>query len=296
LKGCFVGITGMDFVFYQKGNPKENRKSKTNKYTNLVGGPAANAAITYSLLGGKAFLVTAIGDSPMGLIMKDDLVNKYNIELFDVIKGKLSLPFISAVSINMLNGDRTIWSGQNLAEYSTNNFTFEDFTDVNFCLSDCNLFEISLKVLKTARQSKVPIVLDAGSWKNEMEFYLKHADFAIASSQCETPGYKDFFDAGKYCNVKNIAVTDGKDKIKWVSENFHGDINPPIVESKDTLAAGDIFHGAFCFYKFDKNLSFEKSLEMASIVASESVKYEGPFTWAENLSKEILWKKYLQIL
>jgi len=293
LKGYFVGITGMDFVFYQEGFPVENSKSKTCKYANFIGGPAANAAITYSLLGGKAFLITAIGDSPLGVIMKEDLANRYSIEIFDVLKGELSLPFISAVSINTLNGDRTIWSGQKLLDAMNAYDIPVDFSDVKFCLSDCNLHEISGKVISSVKECGIPVVLDAGSWKNEMEFFIKHADLAIASNQCETPGFKDFFEAGKYYNVKNIAVTDGKDKIKWVSENFHGNINPPIVEPKDTLAAGDIFHGAFCFYKFDKNLSFEKSLEMASIIASESTKYEGPFTWAENFSKEFLWKKYL---
>lgn len=280
MKGLFTGITGMDFVFYQEGFPSENFKSKTCKYTNFVGGPAANAAITYSLLGGKATLVTAIGDSPIGVIIKNDLENKFKVEVIDVISGNVALPFISAVSVNTLNGNRTIWSGQQ-SNYNPDKFNLNiNFSDAVFCLSDCNLFEISQQVIDLACKSGVPVVLDAGSWKEKMPFYLKASKYAIASGQCETPGFKDFFEAGTHYGIKNIAITDGKNEIKWKSGKITGEILPPYALTVDTLAAGDIFHGAFCFYKFDKNYDFERSLVMASVVAAKSTEYEGPVAWA----------------
>ena len=52
-RGYFVGLTTMDYVFYVDSHPRKNSKVKTNHFTRLVGGPAANAAITYSLLGGS---------------------------------------------------------------------------------------------------------------------------------------------------------------------------------------------------------------------------------------------------
>lgn len=54
IKGLFVGITSLDYVFYSDNNPAPDSKIITKEYERYVGGPATNAAITYSLLGGDA--------------------------------------------------------------------------------------------------------------------------------------------------------------------------------------------------------------------------------------------------
>ena len=64
-RGYFVGLTTMDYVFYVNSHPQKNSKVKTNHFTRLVGGPAANAAITYSLLGGNATWAETLRWSPV---------------------------------------------------------------------------------------------------------------------------------------------------------------------------------------------------------------------------------------
>ena len=72
----------MDYVFYVDSHPQKNSKVKTNHFTRLVGGPAANAAITYSLLGGNATLVTCLGNTAESDVIKETL-QKFGVTVFN---------------------------------------------------------------------------------------------------------------------------------------------------------------------------------------------------------------------
>lgn len=55
-KAVFIGLTGIDYVYYLDEFPEENNKCKTVEYAKYIGAPAANAAITYAALGGRCDL------------------------------------------------------------------------------------------------------------------------------------------------------------------------------------------------------------------------------------------------
>ena len=160
--------------------------------------------------------------------------------------------------------------------------------DGAFCLSDCNLFESAIRVLREAKKENIPIVLDAGSWKDQTGQYLALADEVIASEDCRPPDSAqlpesadsvkpmDFIAAAGYFGVENIAVTRGERPIIWKDPHTEGVIEPIPVKAKDTLGAGDIFHGAYCFFRYEQNMPFPDSLRRASEVASFSVRYFGP--------------------
>lgn len=275
--GVFVGLACLDMVYYQNSIPSENKKSKTNNYNVFIGGPATNAAITYAMLGGSSVVISSIGDSELGKILKKELCEDYGVEVIDCASGLDILPSIASIAINVTNASRTIWSGQQLV-YNINDEYLKDVVkNADFCFSDCNLPELSMKVLHDAQEKSKPIVLDAGSWKNKFELFLSVADDVIASADCIPPSHNnDFMVAASQYAVENIAITNGEDFIKWKNGSNEGTIQPPLVEAKDTLGAGDVFHGAYCYYRFEKNLSFPESLLRASEVASLSVQYFGP--------------------
>jgi len=74
------GLTGLDSIYYVDGIPKENNKIKTHDYKSFIGGPAANAAITFSLLGGEAILITYLGNSQIAMSIKEELTSLYGIK------------------------------------------------------------------------------------------------------------------------------------------------------------------------------------------------------------------------
>lgn len=51
VKGLFVGLCTKDILYYTDDIPAHNHKSKTEDFATYIGGPAANAAITYAALG-----------------------------------------------------------------------------------------------------------------------------------------------------------------------------------------------------------------------------------------------------
>jgi sugar/nucleoside kinase (ribokinase family) len=65
--------------------------------------------------------------------------------------------------------------------------------------------------------------------------------------------------------------------IKYLSQGKSDAINVPNIQPTDTLGAGDIFHGAFCYYILQENFSL--ALEKAASIAAKSCKYFGTRRW-----------------
>jgi sugar/nucleoside kinase (ribokinase family) len=78
--------------------------------------------------------------------------------------------------------------------------------------------------------------------------------------------------------VKKAAITRGEKPIIANEGEVNLLVEIPKVKMIDTLGAGDIFHGAFCYY-YAKNKDFHESLKQAAEVAAVSCKYRGPRTW-----------------
>lgn len=265
-KAVFVGLTGIDYIYYLDEFPQENNKCKALGYERYVGGPAANAAITYAHLGGDATLITAYGNSSESRIITEEL-SSYNVKVINVAADN-TLPGISSICISK-DGKRTIISGQN--KYKTIDLSTIPLDEYSLALFDCNQQDVSLPLLE---RISCDIVLDAGSYKPNVEKFLRRAKTVISSEQFRDDEGRDIFTM-PYENITNRAMTRGGKSIR--TEN--GSIEVEKVECVDSLAAGDILHGAFCYALLEKEYEFEKALEYASGVASESVKYKGPRAW-----------------
>ena len=78
--------------------------------------------------------------------------------------------------------------------------------------------------------------------------------------------------------ISKFAVTRGALPVIYFDNDTVKEIPVPEVPAIDTLGAGDVFHGAFCYY-YAKGLNFAKALEEAVIVAANSCKYFGTREW-----------------
>jgi sugar/nucleoside kinase (ribokinase family) len=144
-------------------------------------------------------------------------------------------------------------------------------------LSDGHLPELALPILRRARETGVPTMLDGGSWKPWTAELLPWIDIAVVSSRFAPPGVADVL-AFLRARVGAAAVTAGPGPIRWTAGPGSGAIRPPPAAAVDTLGAGDIFHGAFC-HAFAESRDFSASLAAAAGVASRSCAFWGPREW-----------------
>lgn len=265
-KGVFIGLTGIDYVYYIDVMPEENSKCKTNEYATYVGGPAANAAITYAALGGDATLISAYGSSHESSLITSELT-ELGIKVINVALDN-KLPGISTICITK-EGKRSIISGQN--QYEQLNLSGLNLDEYDFALFDCNQPDISLPLLE---QVSCDIILDAGSYKENTDKYLKKANIIISSEQFKDNAGRNIFDM-TFNNDVMLAMTRGEKSILTRT----GEIAIEPTDCVDSLAAGDIFHGAFCYAFYEKEYNFEHALKYASEIASRSVRYKGPRMW-----------------
>lgn len=264
VKGLFVGLCTKDTIYYTDSLPMHNHKVKTTEFATYIGGPAANAAITYAALGGDATLATCLGNSMESHMLIEQL-ERYGVKVLNYSDYD-TVPNVASIVVTE-DGKRTIVSGQQ--PFSVNKEF--DLAGYQFILFDCNQQEISLDILNKS-DDKV-IVLDAGSYKPNMNMFLDKADIIIASEDfADEKGNKVFSLGGK---AEHRAITRGDKSILYNGK----ELLVYKTDAVDTLGAGDIFHGAFCYAYFERENNCEDALLFAVKVAGESVKYQGPREW-----------------
>ena len=108
-------------------------------------------------------------------------------------------------------------------------------------------------------------------------FFCNRADFRPPGSPagCQPSQILDYLAAS---GVTYSAITRGEKPILFYNGDTYGEIPVEQVNVVDTLGAGDIFHGAFCYY-FSRLNDFEAALGEASRVAAKSCQFFGTRQW-----------------
>ena len=285
-KGLFVGLCGLDVVFYEdKPLPEEDVKMKCSDLRACIGGPAANAAITYTLLGGKATVVSYIGNSSVGKVIKQMMAD-YNIKVVDLCLDD-DVKCISSIYVNTNNATRTIFSGRNEI-HTLDSFKLleNEIEDCDFIMYDGHFSHIDETLLETAKKCSKDIVIDVGGWKDTFNTILKYNPTLICSEVFNKNGLNGI-DLQNEFMYENVAITRGKKNIlyKTLDMDKPSEIEVTKVNAVDTLGAGDIFHGAYCYFKYVEELQFADALGKAMNVASTSTTVYGVVQGVEEYKK-----------
>jgi len=271
-KGLFIGLAGIDIIYYSEEYPDRNDKVAIPDYRTFTGGPAANEAITFSMLGGESTLITSIGRSALGKAIYADL-DFYGVKVKDLSKNTDILPFVSAILVDGA-GERSIWSGQRT-------FSQIDWVpkmdDYDFCMCDCYMAPHSLEILRKCH-GKMPICLDVDAFSETVYDYLALADIAILSAKVWVS-----IDFKRLDPRLTIIITDNGFPIKVIDGEEEYEVPVRKANVIDTLGAGDIFHGAFAHYYYDKLLSIREATKGAADIATLSVEYLGTREWKAHL-------------
>jgi sugar/nucleoside kinase (ribokinase family) len=280
-QAIFVGLSTIDVVYEVDEFPGVNSKVAADSQSVHVGGPATNAAIAFAQLDGRPSLVTAVGRHPLSHMVGEEL-HKHSIQLIDLNPAFDEVPVISSVSIDR-SGNRNVVSA-NASRVATPAATVDAgiLRQASIVLVDGHYMQACQAWAKEACACKIPVVLDGGSWKEGTAELLVNVHTAICSADFLPPGCSTIDEVIQFlknAGVVRVAITDGAAPIHFSSGASAGTLSVPQVEVVDTIGAGDIFHGVYCWFASTGH-GFVESLAEAANIASESCRYRGTQAWA----------------
>lgn len=280
--GVFVGAATLDLHYLLAETRPPNSKGPAERFGLYAGGPAANAAATFARLGGRAVLFSEIGGHPLGRAIVADL-EACGVAVHDLAPGSAAIPMVSSVITTAGTGDRMSVSSH-YPDAGSADLSQPLPDGASVLLVDGFLQRAGTAAARQAREQETPVVLDAGSWKPGLPNLLPFIDFAVCSADFHPPGTADpaeVFDAVAEYGVGRIAVTRGAAPITYRDGPEHGEVPVPQVPVVDTLGAGDVFHGAFCFH-LAAGAGFRDALAGAARVAAHSCRSFGTRAWMED--------------
>jgi sugar/nucleoside kinase (ribokinase family) len=279
-KGLFVGMVTLDLVYLVAKLPGSNEKIAASDYTVAAGGPATNAAVTFSYLGNEATILGAVGTHPITQLIRGDLENQ-GVIIADLDSTNIQPPPVASIIVTQKTGERAVISrNANKLEISSDQILKNLHLIGDIVLIDGHQMSTGYVIAKLAKSKNIPVVIDGGSWKPGFEDILPFVDYAICSANFYPPGCSNYKEVIAYLSavgIPQIAITQGEKPIQYLSQGVFGEITVPDIDVVDTMGAGDVFHGAFCHYILREN--FLEALASASKIAAYSCQFFGTRDW-----------------
>lgn len=280
----FIGRATLDVLYSLDQFPAPDTKTFAQAMHAAPGGPATNAAITHSLLGGSAILMTALGAGPWASVVRAHL-EQLGIELIDLAEATAYETPLTVVLVDQSKATRTIINPPPSLVRLNSPFTWDAaWGEVpQLTLTDGFHLDATLPLLRNLHTNGTKICLDGGSLKAGTEELASLLSVAICSERFEVPGQQTdakstigwFAERG----VSQIAVTCGPNPILGWDRKRHFAIEIAPIDAVDTTGAGDVLHGAFCFH-FLQTGDFELALKRASDIATRSCRGLGVRAWS----------------
>ncbi|WP_405133797.1 PfkB family carbohydrate kinase [Nocardia sp. NBC_01388] len=280
----FAGLSTLDLAYAVPRYPAEDSKTQADELFLGAGGPAANAAVAYAFLSGRVpTLVTALGKHPLAELIRGDL-QQHGVGITDLTPDGDQQPPVSSIIVATAAATRTIVSLDGSRVHAPFDSTAaEHLHRASVVLLDGHYAEPALRLAAAARRAGVPVVLDAGRWREVHSELLPLVDIAICSAAFTPPGVQPDSDDAVVghlhgVGVPQVAITHGAQPITYSMPGERGTIAVPATAAVDTLGAGDILHGAFCHFLTAAE-PFPLALRHAAEVATLSCASAGTRAW-----------------
>src|SRR5580704_8807433 len=247
-----IGMPVRDLTFSVQAVPGRGQKFNADRFAQICGGNALNAAIGINRLGGKASLTGPIGDAgeTSSRFIFEDLA-KEGIDTLHLVHMPGLVTPISGIMMDP-SGERTIISFRDPELWKVR------LPETDLLLRDCDAILIesrcagfSTALCNEARNRGIPVVVDVDSTVSQREGLLTASSHLIFSDEAlqSTAGISDDVKALKKIATLTssfLGVTRGPKGTIWLDDKGEPQETPAFpVHTVDTLGAGDIFHGAF---------------------------------------------------
>lgn len=278
----FVGLTTLDVSHHVEQFPHSNEKVTARSQSLAAGGPSANAAVTAASQGVDATLITAIGDSPTASLARVDL-QTHGVRIVDAATShELS---VSSVVVGP-TGERAVVS-MDAGSPVLDPPDLDLLPHPDVVQFDGHHPGLQRHVLGWAVERGVRIVLDAGRWRPIFEELIPRAHVVACSADFTLSGARSAVDRGLAEQIldlgaRAVIITDGGNPVYWRTHDGSGTAPVPRVPVRDTLGAGDVFHGALSA-TLARGRPLTDSVDEAIRVASHRVQFEGPRSFLRSL-------------
>jgi sulfofructose kinase len=248
-----AGITVLDEIFQVQTLPVPGEKVKAMQFLTVAGGCAANAALTIVRLGSKARLVAPLGGPTEEDVTGDRVLaalRETGIDCENCVRiDGVDTP-ISGIFVD-IHGERAIATSRN----DKLDRVLVDRPDdlllgIDGVLVDNHYPDFVMPICRAALRRNIPVVIDGDKSIASTHPLLATATHLIFSAECllATTGSADLTKALNHMSLYTsafLAVTDGPRPVQWYDNGAIREMPVFGVNAIDTLAAGDVFHGAF---------------------------------------------------
>ncbi|MBB4195445.1 sugar/nucleoside kinase (ribokinase family) [Rhizobium aethiopicum] len=270
-----IGAAVLDTLFRVRSLPTGQGKILPYEMLQVAEGMASSAAFAVARLGGHASLWGAVGDDATGERILSDLGDSgIDTSGMTVVQGARS-----AVSTILIDdeGERLIVPFYDDRLHNTVRLvTEQEMSAFDAVLVDVRWPKLALQALIEAGKAGKPAILDGDvAGEGVIEVLAPAASHIVFSQPAaeRLAGTADLIETVGLLKRKFehafISVTAGETGSLWF-DDASGDIRhlaAPKVRAIDTLAAGDIFHGAFAL-AIAEGLPIEETMRLSSMAAA----------------------------
>jgi len=249
--GLFVGLSTLDIVYRVAAPPARDEKVQATSQELAAGGPVANAAVTFAALSGQPTLVTALGRHPLARHAASELARRA-VTVLDATPDRDEPPALSSVYVVEATGERSVVSVNAAGADPPVPAELAGLAAAApVLLLDGQYARLARAAATAARAAGRLVVLDAGSWKPALPDLLPLVDVAACSAAFRVPDTGSVPETvaalrDRY-SLPAVVVTAGPEPVRWWHAGRTGEVPVPAVPARDTLGAGDVFHGALAW-------------------------------------------------
>jgi sugar/nucleoside kinase (ribokinase family) len=244
----------LDEVFRLDEFPRPDAKVEAAEFLAVGGGCAANAAVAIARLGGDASFAGPLGGPPGQEPISDRILAglaREGVDCAGCVRLDGVPSGISAIFVNM-RGERTIVTHRSRRLDAVTPLDPDKLAaGVDAVLADNRFPDFALPICRAALRRGIPVVLDADKPARPGAALFSACSHVVFSAESlrATMATDDLACAlrefGQATNAF-LAVTDGANPVQWRDDTGAIRAMPVFaVTAVDTLAAGDVFHGAF---------------------------------------------------
>ncbi|TPK89363.1 sugar kinase [Mesorhizobium sp. B2-4-12] len=270
-----VGALTLDTILHVEALPAHQGKFIASDGVQIASGMATSAACAAQRLGAEVSLWASTGDDPIG----DQLIAGIAAEGVDCSHVRRVRGARSALASILVDahGERIIVPFyDSRAQADPLALPFADVTTFDAVLADVRWPGAAALALKAARAAGLPAILDADTAPLAvLEQMLPLASHIVASEPAARIVCRHALAPETACaelasrTDAFVAVTGGAEGTWWFdrSARIVRHVATPKVKVVDTLAAGDVFHGAFAV-GLAEAMPIENALRFASAAAA----------------------------